>query len=41
MSKLTIISPKTMIRILLSLGFKETRQKGAIRFLSIKMVEEQ
>ncbi len=29
MSKLTIISPKTMIRILLSLGFKETRQKGS------------
>ena len=29
MSKLTIISPKDMVRILESLGFKEIRQKGS------------
>lgn len=34
MSKLTIISARQMIAILLSLGFEEIRQKGSHRFFS-------
>ncbi len=29
MSKLTIISPKNMVRLLVKLGFSEIRQKGS------------
>ena len=36
MSRLTIISPRIMIRILESLAFKETRQKGSHKIFKHK-----